>query len=121
MTANVRSESVCEGCGDRYYPTSNRQRFCKKCVPNKRARKNLLFYGITEKQFQAALAEADGHCPLCGKESDEDNRHHKLAVDHDHKTKKFRGMLCRNCNMGMGFVDNDEWLAKALEWRERGR
>lgn len=45
----------------------------------------------------------------------------KLVVDHDHKTGKFRGLLCRNCNMGMGFIDNKLWLEMALEWRKRGR
>ena len=88
---------------------------------DRRSRKNIRHYGISHADFIAAQEEAGGFCPLCGIESNEDSRHHKLVVDHDHETGKFRGLLCRNCNMGMGFIDNELWLEMALEWRKRGR
>jgi len=38
-----------------------------------------------------------------------------LHLDHDHATLKFRGWLCRNCNVGIGQLgDNIEGLEKAL-------
>ncbi len=78
-------------------------------------------YGVTVAEFQEAKDEADGSCPLCLEPEEPDSPTRKLALDHDHKTKVFRGLLCRNCNMAMGFIDDDWWLERALAWRERGR
>jgi len=40
-----------------------------------------------------------------------------LAVDHDHKTGKIRGLLCTNCNNGLGrFKENIEFLEKAIKY-----
>lgn len=37
-----------------------------------------------------------------------------VAVDHSHKTGKFRGLLCNACNKGLGFFkDSSELLDKA--------
>lgn len=36
-------------------------------------------------------------------------------MDHNHKTEKFRGMLCSHCNRGLGnFKDNIEILEQAI-------
>lgn len=51
-----------------------------------------------------------GKCPIC--------RHYKnLVRDHDHKTNKFRGMICSTCNTGLGlFYDNPGLLRNAIEY-----
>src|SRR5579885_3689469 len=37
--------------------------------------------------------------------------------DHDHVTKKFRGILCHNCNLGLGqFKDKELLLLKAINY-----
>jgi hypothetical protein len=43
----------------------------------------------------------------------------KLVVDHDHTTGKFRGWLCKRCNLGIGKLgDNLEGLKKAVKYLE---
>lgn len=50
-------------------------------------------YGITYKQYE--LMSRMG-CDLCGKKPKEGQR--RLAVDHNHKSGKTRGILCMYCN-----------------------
>ena len=52
-------------------------------------------------------------CEACGK-----LRGNKiLFLDHDHKTGKFRGWLCLQCNSGIGMLgDNMEGLVKAMSY-----
>lgn len=43
-----------------------------------------------------------------------------LHVDHDAETGKVRGMLCTNCNRGIGFLKHDtEILARAIKYLDR--
>lgn len=54
-------------------------------------------------------------CSICGLHEHE--HHQKLAVDHCHKTNKIRGLLCSNCNQGLGkFQDDVNLLEKAKEY-----
>lgn len=42
-----------------------------------------------------------------------------LYQDHDHLTLKDRGLLCSQCNAGLGmFADNLDWLDAAIEYLE---
>src|SRR5215510_13165791 len=42
---------VCEICGELYRINGNKQRFCKKCVPDRAARSNAIRYGISSEQL----------------------------------------------------------------------
>ena len=48
-----------------------------------------------------------------------------LVVDHDPETKQFRGWLCERCNLGLGYLgDNEAALLRAYEYvrdRRNGR
>ncbi|QDY08968.1 recombinase [Micromonospora sp. HM134] len=67
-------------------------------------------YGIGEKEFRELLAEQGGVCAVCGAE---DPQH----VDHDHRTGWVRGILCFNCNGGLGqFRDSPTRLARAITY-----
>jgi len=51
------------------------------------------------------------YCECCGTETD------KLVYDHDHQTGKFRGYLCRKCNLAIGHIGDDiESLSRALNY-----
>lgn len=43
----------------------------------------------------------------------------ELVIDHNHQTGKVRGLLCANCNNGLGFfMDNIENLKEAIRYLE---
>lgn len=64
------------------------------------------------------IREHHGYCEICGGEGD--GRWKQLNVDHCHATNVFRGLLCSNCNRGIGmFKDNPDFLRKAALYLER--
>lgn len=69
-------------------------------------------YGITTAEYWNLVAEQKGVCAICGKSDGK-----KLHIDHDHKTNKVRGLLCGNCNKGLGlFKDDVSLLDKAIKY-----
>lgn len=65
------------------------------------------------------LTSQEGKCSICSIEISFKNR--TARVDHDHVTTITRGVLCTRCNQGMGCIDDAEWLAKALTYRDLDR
>lgn len=71
-------------------------------------------YGISLEQFNELLVKQDGRCAVCGEIPERPN------VDHDHKTKVVRGILCTNCNLMLGHAgDSVEILQKATQYLSR--
>ena len=62
--------------------------------------------------------EQKGKCVICI----EDIQLETCAIDHNHVTREFRGLLCKNCNSSLGFLkDNPENAQRALDYlKERG-
>jgi hypothetical protein len=50
-------------------------------------------YDLTTEQYEELLALQGGVCAIC-----KEKRSYNLNVDHDHKTMRIRGLLCRLCN-----------------------
>ena len=64
-------------------------------------------YNITLKDYDEMFDKQDGVCAIC--KLPEITR--RLAVDHNHKTGKVRGLLCTGCNIALGHIkDNPERL-----------
>jgi len=62
---------------------------------------------------QNLLKFQQGKCAICEKEISGKTAH----LDHDHTNDIYRGILCSNCNMGIGsFQDNPELLIKASKY-----
>lgn len=84
----------------------------------KRARKNNLKrkFGITIEQYEAMLTAQDGHCATCptGEKINKLGQTVSLAIDHCHKTGVIRGLLCGNCNVSIGMVNDNIDRLKAL-------
>jgi hypothetical protein len=59
-------------------------------------------------------------CKICG--ISQDNLGHSLHVDHDHNTLKIRGLLCSQCNTGIGLLkENVEILKSAIFYLENSK
>jgi hypothetical protein len=72
-------------------------------------------YGITSKQYIALLDKQKSCCAICG--INQANLKQALAIDHCHVTARIRGLLCQNCNKGLGnFKDNPLALKKAIKY-----
>ena len=77
-----------------------------------------LKYGISPEQYDI-LFVAQGEACICGRKSGRHGR--RLAVDHNHDTGGVRGLLCENCNQGLGLLKDNPTLLRALAtYVERG-
>ena len=69
-----------------------------------RDRQLLKKYNLTRERWQIQFDKQDGKCLGCGIAFDSSKRETKPCVDHCHKTKVFRGLLCHSCNRGIGLL-----------------
>lgn len=69
-------------------------------------------YGLTIEEYHAMISSQAQKCKICdGLKS--------LVIDHDHETKKIRGLLCQDCNKGLGFFkDSKTFLQSAIKYLE---
>ena len=122
---------VCSDCGSTSeMPTRGKQPdSCKECQTAKhrlqmladRRRKNLQYgYGMTLADYDSLLERQGGVCAICGgPPNGRGRRYSNFAVDHDHKTGAVRGLLCSNCNTGIGNLRDDIALLKlAIKYLE---
>lgn len=77
-------------------------------------------FNILEEDYLSILKLQNYSCEICGKNEKEFVR--RLAVDHCHSTGKIRGLLCHNCNTGLGKLgDSIESLTKALNYLKESK
>ncbi len=77
-------------------------------------------FGLAGKEYQLILDIQGRVCAICGASVSDNGK--RLAIDHDHKTGRIRGLLCNGCNVGLGmFRDNPKILRKAIRYlKENG-
>jgi hypothetical protein len=81
---------------------------------------------ITLEEYNAILAEQGGCCAVCGQRPGSVGSGNRskgtLAVDHCHTTRTFRGLLCTNCNLGIGsFFEEPKLLENAAAYLKAHR
>lgn len=105
----------CPRCG-RILPETDfapRTRHCKLC---RRDYDWQYKYGISPEQYLELYKAQGGKCKICGTKLPDDKY---LDVDHDKDTGVIRGLLCNNCNKGLGmFKENTEALRNAANYLE---
>lgn len=88
--------------------------YCKQCR-SAMARDSHLqrSYGLDREGLQRLIDGQGGVCAICRERPPE-------HVDHDHLTGEVRGVLCFNCNGGLGqFRDRQDVMRTAIDYLER--
>ena len=95
----IRAEAI--GAAPTSLQVYRYKRICKK-------------YGLTLEEYRALYEACQGKCLICQEQPE------KLCVDHDHVTGKVRGMLCKECNSGLGFFkDKQASLLQAISYLDK--
>jgi hypothetical protein len=92
-------------------PKTNRRDYARNWARKNRYKR----FGLTLEQIDSMLHDQGYLCPICKKSLKEFARH----LDHDHKTGRVRAILCSRCNVGLGFVEDSEYLREAVLYLER--
>jgi hypothetical protein len=76
-------------------------------------------YGLTIEQYDLMVIKQAGRCAICAGPPVHNKR---LTVDHSHSNGTVRGLLCSECNSGLGFFkDSIIILERALKYLQRDR
>lgn len=125
-------DKVCNKCGEtkalELFPLSKRgkngrQAYCRTCdntisrdhyEKNKEKMKRDMWsydlkrlYDLSVEDYNLLLKKQFNCCRICG-----DQPSYRLCVDHDHRTNKVRGLLCKTCNLGLGKFKDDPLLLR---------
>jgi len=75
--------------------------------------KRVARHNLTPEEFINKYNEQNKCCGICKSEIDLVNS----AIDHNHNTESFRGVLCKQCNRALGmFKDDKVILSNAIEY-----
>lgn len=90
----------------------------RKNAPEKiRDSKLRAMFGITAEEYDRMFRAQNSVCAICC-EPETETRHGKvrrLCVDHDHKTKRVRALLCSACNLALGYLKDNPLIAHAAQ------
>lgn len=116
MTVNQQAgPDMCENDRRRRLANASRRKYDKthkgrEAYRRKRLKKK---YGITVAQYDKMFALQDGKCVGCGRPP----KTKRLAVEHDHRTGRVRGLACHHCNrylIAKNTVETARWLVAYL-------
>jgi len=94
----------------------------RKRPERKRAMRDLYYrrtYGLGADDVDRLLEQQGRRCGICGEPTRP--RLASMHLDHDHATGKVRGLLCLDCNQGLGkFRERPELLLRAVIYLRNG-
>lgn len=106
----------CRPCNTKFIqPLISREEYARNWQLKKK-------YGLEFGEFEALWTATRGRCFICNKQMKWPTKTKGqgldvVAVDHDHKTGKVRGLLCNACNKALGFFKDDpELIFKAYNY-----
>lgn len=107
-------QAACKDCQKEYDSTRTNS-------PNYRT-KAMRVVGFSRKDYEKAWQEQNGKCAICGNVETDVNQWgiKKLAVDHDHKTGEFRGLLCKICNIKLHAIEDQYFVEAAKKYLRKG-
>lgn len=142
----IRSDKICKGCGNvlplSSFDISSKKRpdqYAARCRPckmeqrkksqnykivNKR-NKIKRDYGLSWEQYKNIIDAQNGKCVICSIEFDltpvrGGSHRNSPHIDHCHNKGHVRGILCSQCNRGLGcFSDNTNSLQNAIAYLRR--
>jgi hypothetical protein len=78
-------------------------------------------FGVTEEFYAEELRRQSDACAICGgPAAGRGAKYGRFCIDHDHKTGRYRGLLCSKCNTGLGQMGDDpERLERAAAYLRR--
>jgi len=87
-------------------------------TPKKRLEQHLKYkYGVSPEQFLEAWDKQEGKCSICKDTLPDlltyDNRRRGYAIDHNHETGAFRGILCNECNALLGMAEENPTILES--------
>lgn len=74
-------------------------------------------YGISEADYNLIHVAQGGCCKICG----QPQLTQWLAVDHDHKTGRVRGLLCSRCNLAVGWFEDLDHVERIMDYLSAAR
>lgn len=130
-----RKQTPCIACGK---PSHGKR--CRKCntefrnvnaVTRQEGYKRFWYtkkkYGIDEEEFWTWWIVQRGKCYICKIDMKQPTKTRgqgldTCCLDHDHKTRQFRALLCAGCNKGLGlFNENPTALRNAAKYLEMSK
>lgn len=123
--ANRKYERMCVTCKQSFAARSPTTLMCDECAGDNRLknycqwRKYVAYgkkFGIEKSDFDELMQHQNGNCGLCGKELG------SPCLDHCHSSGVIRGLLCNQCNLTLGVIENmggKAWLQRATNWIDK--
>jgi hypothetical protein len=116
---------ACKDCGSttrKLKPPGPRCASCAKLERERASKRKhelsvIRKYGLAPGEYDALYSYQQGRCYICRRAKGKTKR---LAVDHDHKTGKVRGLLCGPCNREViGWARDDvSFFHRCVEYHE---
>ena len=77
-------------------------------------------YGVSKEYYNSLISKNKNKCGICGNTFTY-KYPNKPCIDHNHETKKIRGLLCFKCNTAIGFFnDNSKVITMGINWIKGG-